>query len=142
MTALTGIAMMMIAAQLAAAPALADALADSRDLHDTISARSAVLESLIEKVDDATQTAADIERLVYVPSSKGEKAWTLKAMEAGGADNPYRKYTVCLEASSDFNVYVTDIQHALRTGVAVPKIPAQRDYRKGLATCAGLLRSP
>ncbi|WP_256438672.1 hypothetical protein [Aminobacter sp. MDW-2] len=43
---------------------MADTISDSRDLHDTISARSAVLESLIEKVDDAAQTAADIERLV------------------------------------------------------------------------------
>ncbi|WP_432286309.1 hypothetical protein SLT36_06025 [Aminobacter sp. BA135] len=141
MSALTCIAL-LLAAQLGAAPAVADALSDSRDLHDTISARSAVLESLIEKVDDAAQTAADIERLVYVPSSKREKAWALKAMDVGGADNPYRKYGVCLEASSDFNAYVTDVQHALRTGAVVPEIPARHDYRKGLATCAGLLQSP
>ena len=63
-------------------------------------------------------------------------------MDAAVTDNPYRKYTVCLEATSGFNAYVTDIQHALRSGMAVPEIPAQRDYRKGLATCAGLLQAP
>jgi hypothetical protein len=63
-------------------------------------------------------------------------------MDAAVTDNPCRRYTVCLEATSGFNAYVTDIQHALRTGMAVPEIPAQRDYRKGLATCAGLLQAP
>lgn len=119
---------------------MADALSDSRDLHDTISARSAVLESLIEKVDDAAQTAADIERLVYVPSSKREKAWALKAMDVGGADNPYRKYGVCLEASSDFNAYVIDVQHALRTGASRPGTITARGWRPAQACSSRLSR--
>ncbi|AMS40274.1 hypothetical protein N7E70_006045 [Aminobacter sp. NyZ550] len=119
---------------------MADALSDSRDLHDTISARSAVLESLIEKVDDAAQTAADIERLVYVPSSKREKAWALKAMDVGGAANPYRKYGVCLEASSDFNAYVTDVQHALRTGASRPGTITARGWRPAQACSSRLSR--
>lgn len=128
--------------QLAAGQAHADALADSRDLHDTISTRAVVLESLLDKVDDANQTAADIERLVYAPTSKREKAWTLKAIEAGGADNPYQKFAACAGAASDFTTYVVDVQHALRTGAVVPDVPTQRDYRKGLVTCAGLLMTP
>ncbi|BBD40125.1 hypothetical protein Amn_50050 [Aminobacter sp. Y103A] len=59
----------------------------------------------------------------------------MKAMDVGGAANPYS-----LEASSDFNAYVIDVQHALRTGASRPGTITARGWRPAQACSSRLSR--
>jgi hypothetical protein len=117
-------------------PASADALSDTRALHQAISIRVAILETLLDPPQEPIRTADDIQRLVYEPMMKAENDWTKSAIDVAGKDSPYIRYSVCIEAASTFKLYAAEVQYALKTSKPLPEIAGDVDYRAKLSACA------
>ena len=117
-------------------PAFADALGDARSLHQAITVRIAILETLLDPIEEPIRTADDIQRLVYKPVNNAANDFLMKGAAVAGPDNPYKAYAVCHQAALDFNLYVAEVQYALKTSKPLPAIAPDRDYRSTLSACA------
>ena len=116
-------------------PASADALGDTRVLHQAITIRAAILETLLDPPQEPIRTADDIQRLVYEPIMKAAYDWTKNAVAVAGKNSPYIHYSVCVDAAYTFKLYAGEIQYALKTSKPLPEIAGKLDYRAKLSTC-------
>jgi hypothetical protein len=116
--------------------ASADPRSDARALHQAVIIRIAILETLLDPIQEPIRTANDIERLVYKPVNNAANDLLTQAAAMAGPENPYKAYTVCHQAALDFNLYVIEIVYALKMSKPLPAIASDRDYRSTLSACA------
>ena len=77
---------------------------------------------MLDPIEEPIRTADDIQRLVYKPVNNAANDFLMNGAAVAGPNNPYKAYAVCHQAALDFNLYVVDIQYALKTSKPLPAI--------------------